>query len=88
VQAKQCCGEGAAKKRGLNKSVAKTTAKKRGLNHAVMREQQNARVKPASGEDDSETEQVKRPVQSAGSQPANAGWLPVSRCRRLTSAKR
>jgi hypothetical protein len=37
VRAKQCGGEGAAKERGLNKSVAKTTAKERESNKSVAK---------------------------------------------------
>jgi hypothetical protein len=36
AQVKQRRGEGTAKERGLNKSVAKTTAKERGLNNAAV----------------------------------------------------
>jgi hypothetical protein len=42
VRVKQRRGEGAAKERGLNKSVAKTTAKERGLDNAVVPEQQKS----------------------------------------------
>jgi hypothetical protein len=73
ARVKQRRGEGAAKERGLNKPVAKTTAKERGLNHAVVTRaakgtgytmrwcpsSKRARVKPVSGEDDSKTEQAK-----------------------------
>jgi hypothetical protein len=51
---KQLCGEGAAKERGLDNSVVKTTAKERGLNSAVEQEQHKTRIKPAGGADDSE----------------------------------